>query len=456
MVDLGILAGGSYSYAAAASGDGSVVVGESDGTNGTRAFRWDAAGGMVNLGTLTGGSSSYGGGVSGDGSVVVGYSTSTNGARAFRWDATGGMVDLGVLTGGSYSIGYDVSDDGSVVVGYANNASGQDRAFIWRGAMLDLVNTQVAIGQSASDLAAAAETRNGAAVFSLGRELVVARTGTGATRAKFSLGMPMAIRLEGSLSGNQGVNNAASGGLSAAFGLSDTLTLGGFVSAGKELTSYNTIAQSAVQTNLGLYMRSGQPDHLGLTWKLALASSTGDATITRDALLLNTEAGTGTAALATYAASFELGYGLNVNAYKLTPFLRVSVSQTARGAYTEDAAITFPVTYDAYTETQAVATLGMDGTIGIDANNELRFGGGLEVDIFRSNAAVTGSSAIPGMLVFAIAAPTILNSSRGYLSTGYSHFFNNGAELSLDLTARQSAFTTTPTYGATMGYTVRF
>ena len=455
MVSLGVFAGGSYSYGNGVSDDGSVVVGSGDLSNNRRAFRWDAAGGMVDLGVLTGGSFSDAFGVSGDGSVAVGYSSSTNGNRAFRWDAAGGMVSLGVLAGGSSSQATGVSDDGSVVVGYGDATNG-NRAFIWRGAMLDLVNTQVAIGQSASDLAAAAEARNGAAVFSLGRELEVARAGTGPTRAKFSLGMPMAIRLEGALSGNQGVNNAASGGLSVAFGLGDKLTLGGFVSVGKEKTSYNTINQSGVQTNLGLYLRSRQPERLGLTWKLALAASAGDASITRAATLVNTEAGTGTAALSTYAASFELGYGLNVQAVNLIPFLRVSVSQSQRDGYTEGAAITFPVTYDAYTEAQATATLGFAGSTALTPNNELRFGGGVEVDISRSNAPVTGSSAIPGMLAFSIAAPTVLNASRGYLSAGYSHMFTNGAELSLNLTASQSAFATTPTYGVAMGYTVRF
>jgi len=39
-------------------------------------------------------------GVSGDGSVVVGYSDGVNGTEAFRWDSVGGMVGLGDLPGG--------------------------------------------------------------------------------------------------------------------------------------------------------------------------------------------------------------------------------------------------------------------------------------------------------------------------------------------------------------------
>ena len=84
LTDLGTLTGGSYSYAYAVSADGSVVVGESDSTNGTRAFRW-TNNVMTDLGTLTGGNYSEAYGVSADGNVVVGQSISTNGSRPFLY-----------------------------------------------------------------------------------------------------------------------------------------------------------------------------------------------------------------------------------------------------------------------------------------------------------------------------------------------------------------------------------
>ena len=145
LTDLGTLTGGSYSYAYGLSADGNVVVGESDSTNGTRAFRW-TNNVMTDLGTLTGGSYSYANAVSADGSVVVGYSGSTNGSRAFRW-TNNIMTDLGTLTGGNYSEAYGVSADGNVVVGYADNANGDSRPFLYRNSvMLDVQDWLGSVG----------------------------------------------------------------------------------------------------------------------------------------------------------------------------------------------------------------------------------------------------------------------------------------------------------------------
>src|SRR5262245_46409313 len=72
---LGVLPGYASSVALAVSGDGSVVVGESDhGASTAQPFRWTSGGGMQGLGHLPGDTSGTAIGVSGDGSVVVGLS----------------------------------------------------------------------------------------------------------------------------------------------------------------------------------------------------------------------------------------------------------------------------------------------------------------------------------------------------------------------------------------------
>ncbi|MDP2821193.1 MAG: autotransporter domain-containing protein [Sulfuritalea sp.] len=130
---LGDLAGGDVnSVASGVSGDGSVVVGYGESTNGREAFRWTQAGGMVALGDLAGGSfGSYAYGVNSNGSVVVGQGDSVNGLEAFRWTSAG-MVGLGDLPGGPFrSIAYGVNSDGSVVVGQGFNSSIELEAFRW-------------------------------------------------------------------------------------------------------------------------------------------------------------------------------------------------------------------------------------------------------------------------------------------------------------------------------------
>ena len=130
-IGVGDLPGGSfYSLALAISGDGHVVVGESESASGIEAFRKDLATGvMIGLGDLPGGSfHSRANGASHDGSVVVGESTTmaTGDTSPFRWTAGSGMV---ALTAGVGS-GAACSADGSIVVGKIAFGS-TTHAFLW-------------------------------------------------------------------------------------------------------------------------------------------------------------------------------------------------------------------------------------------------------------------------------------------------------------------------------------
>lgn len=122
IVVLGTLAGGTYTYAQGISGDGKVVVGYGDSSEGTRAFRYSASDGMVNLGVINGSNYSAATATSFNGNVVVGdFDTSINSLKfshAFRWVNGVGMQDIGTL-GGNFSYAHGVSADGNVVVGYS-------------------------------------------------------------------------------------------------------------------------------------------------------------------------------------------------------------------------------------------------------------------------------------------------------------------------------------------------
>ena len=135
LTPLGFLPDVFYSEALGVSGDGSVVVGNSDSASGLEAFRWTSGGGMVGLGYLPGSefNLSYAHGVSGDGSVVVGRSHSASGTQAFRWTSAGGMVGLGFLPGDLDSHAYGVSADGSIVVGTSSSMGGV-HIFRWTSA----------------------------------------------------------------------------------------------------------------------------------------------------------------------------------------------------------------------------------------------------------------------------------------------------------------------------------
>lgn len=133
MRSLGSLSGDLSSWASAVSWNGAVIVGDASVPGALEAFRWTEEG-MVGLGYLPGDDkASAAHGVSGDGSVVVGLSRGSNTPdRAFRWTAPTGMVPLGVLPEGQDISGARaVSADGRVIVGFAYNAMTRSEAFRW-------------------------------------------------------------------------------------------------------------------------------------------------------------------------------------------------------------------------------------------------------------------------------------------------------------------------------------
>jgi uncharacterized membrane protein len=115
---LGDLPGGEFaSRAAAISGDGLTVVGQSWSDNGPEAFAWRADHGMAGLGDLDDGAfDSRALGVSADGSIIVGAGSGLNGAAAFLWTHDGGLQAPG---GDSLSGATAISADGSAAAGWS-------------------------------------------------------------------------------------------------------------------------------------------------------------------------------------------------------------------------------------------------------------------------------------------------------------------------------------------------
>jgi len=141
LVDLGNIANqvpplaatNDISWARAISSSGNVIVGQ--GTNSTtltaEACVWiNGQPGAIGLGDLPGGSTtSIAHGVSGNGAVIVGESQSANGREAFRSPQAGGLIALGDAAGGAFdSAAFDASENGQVIVGYCTTANGLEAA----------------------------------------------------------------------------------------------------------------------------------------------------------------------------------------------------------------------------------------------------------------------------------------------------------------------------------------
>ena len=99
---------------------------------------------FTGVGDLAGGASdSVALAISADGQVVVGESESSSGTQAFRWTRSGGISGLGFLSlADPASSARAISSNGSVIVGSSNDASGVWRAFRWSGGVFTLLNAQ--------------------------------------------------------------------------------------------------------------------------------------------------------------------------------------------------------------------------------------------------------------------------------------------------------------------------
>jgi len=138
-VDLGTL-GGTNSWGANTSGDGPLIAGTSERTDGSlRGFR------IVNvsdpLEELVGLGGTDAGATASNDTTVVGWAENAGGQRrAVYWDAAGAINDLGTLGGNQAQANYIAAN--GMICGWAETSTGEQHAFLWDpalpGSMLDL------------------------------------------------------------------------------------------------------------------------------------------------------------------------------------------------------------------------------------------------------------------------------------------------------------------------------
>jgi hypothetical protein len=473
--------------------DGSVVSGHAvDTTNTNRAYRWDAVTGMVNLadtsgdGTVDGTAAEWATGsayaykLSADGSVVIGGANDGTTRRAYRWDAVTGMVNLadtdgdGAVdgtpaewaTGESYA--WNMNADGSVVIGYAQDADGVDRVFVYKvgevdknASMLDLVNTQTSVVQGALSQGSAAIVIANAVQAASQVELGVAPATSQVARVSSKSfnaqpqSLPIAIQVGAARSVNNEIGSVTVGTVAAAVRVSDALTFGAVVAPAGQMTDLSGYGITGDINSFGVFMRSSAPSADGLTWKASVARSGGDVTVARSAELSGTEAASGETHLASTAMNLELGMAVPGVA-KANGYMRLSRTTTIRDGYTEDSSASFPITYADYTETVTTVAIGGDKAFDLSNADTLTFGLGFEADLNRSNATINGTSALPGMASFAMAAPEIVNANRAYASMGLQHDMSDGAAIKFNLGAAQSPYNKSVTRTAAVNYQVQF
>ncbi|MCI2394996.1 hypothetical protein [Aliiroseovarius sediminis] len=464
---LGSVAGNSR--ANGVSGDGLVVVGQSDApaTTGQRAFRWSAGTGMVQLNSTDDANVTFSlaNAASADGAYVAGgalYST-TPGYRALRWDSTGTATDLGDLTSDNSgtSIANGITADGMVVVGNASNDDGNIRGFIWRdavqpgGTMLDHINTLTQVADNAAQQAAGAAQLGQLVHFALDNSIELSRSQT-QTRGKAPTRPPFSMRVVAGAANNPDANNGSVAAVMAAVGLGHDMSVGGHLGLGTDTDTLDGYGINGNFLSYGAYVQKGKRYGDGLSWKVAAAQSSAEVDISRSTVLPNTERGMGTTDLGARAASVELGYGMRRGDIVVAPFVRVARTVVQRDGYTEDNSVAFPVTYDDHDITATVATLGTNVRLPVSDAGVVKLSAGVEWDLSRSTDPVSGSSAIPGMTDFAIAGPSLEHDERLFAEARYVHTLSAGRSYDVGLGIQQTPYSDKPSLMAAIGFQMDF
>lgn len=134
LTDLEAHPDGTMSSIARGINDLGVVVGERDGSFGTRAIVWDAAG-ATDLGALWGvvaaGTQSYARDVNNHGQVALQLPLAAGGSTAAIWQAGVGFTEIGRLTGATFATANALNDAGQAVGNAGPYGIAGTRAWLW-------------------------------------------------------------------------------------------------------------------------------------------------------------------------------------------------------------------------------------------------------------------------------------------------------------------------------------
>lgn len=265
-----------------------------------------------------------------------------------------------------------------------------------------------------------------------------------------------AVRADGSFATNNDLGDTNTGSLVLAYALTADTDLG-FYAARR--TADLALGDSAFEGTIdayGLYLRNRDDSGLGAQWKISLAGSTGDATLTRTATTAGAETATGVADLTGRTASVEVGYGKDVDNVLYTPYARLSYAKMTRGAYTEESTATAPLSFAEYTQETTTLNIGVSAEHDIDAQNTIVSAIRATHDLNRSSTGQAGTSSIVGLTDWNLSTEDQLNPTRLGVDVTMYHQLNDGGRIYGGLSAQKEANVDAATVSVNFGFEARF
>ena len=250
------------------------------------------------------------------------------------------------------------------------------------------------------------------------------------------------------------------GALVAAYKIHPNVRLGAFVDYAPLRDAPTGIKHSDAQPTLGAFAVYEQnKDLTGLSTRVAAAYDYGRMTVTRDASLDNTEAGSGKAGMRSYAFSAEAGYGIRLaETVVAVPYLGIRYTDVTRKGYSEGETtdVTEPLTYNDYSQrlTTALGGVRFHGRFGEKVSAFV--GLGAEFDVSRKMDAYSGTSGITDLETFSVATNSHPNRLRASASAGIGYQVALNQSISAQVSVRQQAYSADPSVTSMVKYSMGF
>ena len=254
--------------------------------------------------------------------------------------------------------------------------------------------------------------------------------------------------------------NEGAGVLTAAYRVSPSMRIGAFIDHRVTQSKPAGIRYSDDTPSVGSFI--GYDDHsdgTGVQGKLTAVYNTGKVGVTRLASSANTEAGSGSSRLSSYAVGAELGWGIQLNdGWVGTPYAGIKHTSSKLGAYAEQLtdSVKFPISYAGYGQRLTTATVGgrIDGRM--TERVSIALAAGIERDLHSTMDAYAGTSDIPGLTSFSFSTSANSNRSRAVGSAALSYKIASNQRVSAGMSVRENAYVSQPTKSMQIKYEMAF
>lgn len=270
----------------------------------------------------------------------------------------------------------------------------------------------------------------------------------------------MSVSFIGRYTGLSDSTSEGAGALVAAYRITPNIRLGAFVDYAVSRDTPTGIKHGDAEPTVGIFSVYEQnTDRTGFNARVAGAYNHGSMTMTRDASLTDTEAGSGKAGMNAFALSAEAGYGVRIApTFVAVPYLGIRYTDVTRKGYAEAETtdVTAPLSYSDYGQklTTALGGVRFHGEIGERVSAFV--GLGAEYDIDRKMDAYSGTSSITDLETFSIATNSHPNRLRASVSAGVAYKVAANQSLSGQIGLRQQAYSADPSVVSMVKYSVGF